>query len=174
MVAYNYETGVFGQLDSLQSLKASGNTPGDKFKLFLFDIILRDDEEVAYLPLSIRKESLESLKSSKWIEVIKSKVLKGEPSVIWQASAKPHQLPEKRDLKIISFSNFDYSSKTKEITDMFNSAKQRGNEGLVIKDNHGIYTFGGVAGWFKLKCLHEDHVETLDLIVMGGDYSQVI
>lgn len=173
-MAYNYETGVVGQLDSLQSLKASGNTPGDKFKLFLFDIILHNDEEVAFLPLSIRKEHLESFKSTKWIEVIQSRVFKGERSVIWQASAKGYRPPEERKLKIIAFNDYDYNSKLQEITDMFNSAKQRGHEGLVIKDDSGIYSFGTVAGWFKLKSLHPDHVETLDLIVMGGDFSEVI
>src|SRR5439155_15005777 len=68
---------------------------------------------------------------------------------------------------ILSLARITQAHSADEIEAAFNAARQRGNEGLMIKDPNSLYTPGrrGLA-WLKLK----KAFGTLDCVVVGVEY----
>jgi ATP-dependent DNA ligase len=155
-------------LDQLQSLKFTNNTPGKHFKLFLFDLLVLNGHETAFVPLFLRRQKLDALKSTEAIEILESKVVEGVPDTKWEVSGT-----NTSPVAMVPFQSFKYEPQKAVIERMFQEAKKKGMEGLVLKNNSGVYLDSFREGWYKLKFLRNEDKDTLDVVVMGFDYSKV-
>jgi DNA ligase-1 len=77
------------------------------------------------------------------------------------------RLEQLRLPKSFQLAQFTESASAREIDEAFDAARERGNEGLMIKDPASVYTPGrrGLA-WLKLK----KALATLDCVVIGAEY----
>lgn len=117
-------------------------------KVVAFDVLYMDGVNMLNVPIMERKERLSKLTSDKndILEVIKYTNI-----------------------------NFDSSDRKTKLEDLYDEARNKRNEGLMIKEWHknAIYLPGTRKLWYKLKSFSDANLDTLDLILVGAYKGEV-
>ena len=138
-----------------------------------FDILYTDGELLMDRPLRERRKALETLSNAD--RHIPSPGTPGEGggegSFVPLADPHPNPLPEYRErgqegTRLLTTSLIDVSTRA-QISAVFDAARERRNEGIVLKDPASLYSPGRRGQmWFKLKT----HLPTLDCVVTAAEY----
>ena len=151
IIGYDYEKKKILDFNFLQSLKNENNIFGneERLKIYIFDIMLLNSENLLKKDLLYRKKKLED-------------IFKIENEIISLIKYFIISQKEKNFEKIL-YKNFKNS-------------KTNNNEGLLIKNiSETSYYFPDKRkNWYKLKYFYKKENDSLDLIVIGGYFGKVI
>lgn len=145
IAGFDYKKNQNLPFSTLQSLKESDNKDPGNLKIYIFDILFLDEEELCGKELRERREILASMKTTKEVTTIEGTILKREDDQVTE----------------------------EHIAALLNQAKKDHFEGLVIKSLNSYYLGGSRIGWYKIKYLSNDRKDSLDLIIIGGYFGKV-